>query len=443
MEGTLLKTGQSLRSDLGTSCVVREFLGGGGQGEVYRSSWGGRDVALKWYFRAQATGEQAAALELLVARGAPDGRFLWPLDLVRHRDVGGFGYLMPLRHAALRSINDIMKRRAEPSFRALATAGFELADSFLNLHTRGLCYRDISFGNVFLDPDTGHVAICDNDNVAVNGTATTGVLGTPRFMAPEIVRGEASPSTSTDLFSLAVLLFYLFMMHHPLEGQRESAIRCLDLPAMNRLYGQEPLFVFDPRDPRNRPDPRYHQNALLFWPLYPGWFRELFERSFTEGLVDPLHGRVRESEWRSATLALRDSLVYCAACGAENAAEDPEHPLTCWSCGSRVSMPLRLELERKTVYLNSDTRIYPWHVRRDPSFDFSRPVGEVGQNPQHPRLCGLRNTSETPWVATFPDGTLRDVPPERSVRLSPGVRINFGESEGVLRGAPEAPGVSA
>ena len=106
-------------------------------------------------------------------------------------------------------------------------------------------------------------------------------------------------------------------------------------------------------------------------------------------------------------------------------------------------MPLRLELERKTVYLNSDTRIYPWHVRRDPSFDFSRPVGEVGQNPQHPRLWGLRNTSETPWAATFPDGTLRDVPPERSVRLSPGVRINFGESEGVLRGAPEAPGVSA
>lgn len=437
MDGSLLTTGQTLLSELGIPCTVREFLGGGGQGEVYRSTWDGRDVALKWYFRAQATEDQAAALRLLIARGAPDERFLWPLDLVRHKGIGGFGYLMPLREPTCRSINDIMRRRAEPSFRALATAGFQLADSFLNLHARGLCYRDISFGNVFLDPDTGHVRICDNDNVAVNGTGSAGVLGTPRFMAPEIVRGEASPSTQTDLFSLSVLLFYLFMMHHPLEGKRESAIRCLDLPAMNRLYGEDPLFVFDPRDPRNRPDPRYHNNALVFWPLYPAWFQGLFTRSFTEGIADPLHGRVRESEWRGAILTLRDSLVYCGSCGAEAIVSGPTDPLTCWSCGAPVAKPLRLELERKTVYLNHDTRLYPWHLRRDPVFDFAHPLGEVNRNPQDPRLWGLRNRSSTPWIATFADGSMRDILPDRSARLAPGVRIHFGEVEGIVRASED------
>ena len=39
-------------------------------------------------------------------------------------------------------------------------------------------------------------------------------------MAPEIVRGEALPSTATDLYSLSVLLFYLLMVSHPLEGLR-------------------------------------------------------------------------------------------------------------------------------------------------------------------------------------------------------------------------------
>lgn len=117
-----------------------------------------------------------------------------------------------------------MKRRVEPTFRALATAGFELADGFFQLHAKGLCYRDISFGNVFFHPETGRVAICDNDNVSVDGAGTSGVLGTPRFMAPEIVRGEAEPSTQTDLFSLSVLLFHIFMVHHPLEGKREAAI---------------------------------------------------------------------------------------------------------------------------------------------------------------------------------------------------------------------------
>jgi hypothetical protein len=59
------------------------------------------------------------------------------------------------------------------------------------------------------------------------------------------------PSTQTDLFSLAVLLFYMFVMHHPLEGRKELAIKCLDLPAMKKLYGTEPLFIFDPSDDSN------------------------------------------------------------------------------------------------------------------------------------------------------------------------------------------------
>src|SRR5581483_632859 len=164
----------------------------------------------------------------LVKQGPPNDRFLWPIELAETGEpatVPGFGYVMPLREARYRGIIDLMKRRVEPSFRALATAGLELAHSYLQLHARGLCYRDISFGNVFFDPESGEVLICDNDNVAVDGQASAGVLGTPRFMAPEVVRGEALPSTQTDLFSLAVLLFYLFMVHHPLEGAREAAIR--------------------------------------------------------------------------------------------------------------------------------------------------------------------------------------------------------------------------
>ncbi len=49
------------------------------------------------------------------------------------------------------------------------------------------------------------------------------------LIAPEVVRGEAVPSTQTDLFSLAVLLFYLFHVHHPPEGSREVAIGGFDL----------------------------------------------------------------------------------------------------------------------------------------------------------------------------------------------------------------------
>ena len=295
----------------GTACRVAAFLGGGNQGEVYRAELvdgagagaGGAAVALKWYLPGAATAEQRTAIEALVRSGPPDRRFLWPLELAEAPGVPGFGYVMPLREARYKGIVDLMKRRVEPTFRALTTAGLHLADSYLQLHARGLCYRDISFGNVFFDPDSGDVLICDTDNVGVDGASKGGVLGTPRFMAPEVVRGDALPSTQTDLFSLAVLLFYMLTVSHPLEGAREAAIKCLDLPAMTRLYGTEPLFVFDPRDDANRPVPSVHDNALAFWPLYPRFLRDLFTRAFTEGMADPQNGRMRGGRDRAAPQA--------------------------------------------------------------------------------------------------------------------------------------------
>ena len=92
------------------------------------------------------------------------------------------------------------------------TAAAELASAFHELHAKGLAYCDISWGNVFLDPKSGEVLVCDNDNVDVDGAATATVLGTPRFMAPEIVRGEVGPSVRTDRFSLAVLLFQMLFI---------------------------------------------------------------------------------------------------------------------------------------------------------------------------------------------------------------------------------------
>src|SRR5205807_1017258 len=144
--------------------------------------------------------------------GPPSDRFLWPLELAGCDDLPGFGYLMELRENRFKGIVDMMAGRVEPSFTALASAGFELADSYLLLHSKGLCYRDISFGNVFLDPHSGEVRICDNDNVDVDGQPGE-IGGTPRFMAPELVRGDQTPSIKTDRYSLAVLLFYLFMIH--------------------------------------------------------------------------------------------------------------------------------------------------------------------------------------------------------------------------------------
>ncbi len=434
----ILKDGQTVQTVTSKMpCTAEKFLGGGGQGEVYRADLGGQKVALKWYFPAQATPQQRVALEILIKKGPPTDKFLWPMELTESSEVRGFGYIMPLRGPQYKSIVDLMKRQAEPTFRALATAGLEMANSFLDLHAMGLCYRDISFGNVFFEPNSGEALICDNDNVAVDGETESGVLGTPRFMAPEIVRGEARPSMQTDLYSLAVLLFYMLMVHHPLEGKRESSIKCLDLPAMNKLYGTDPLFIYDPNDDSNRPVAGFHDNVLAFWPLYPQFVRDLFVKAFTDGLKDPMT-RVRESEWRAAMVRMRDAIIYCPKCGSENfySAEKLKatgNPGACWACNATLVVPPRIRINDAIVMLNWDTKLYPHHIDNSRLYDFSKPVAEVNQHPSDPSVWGLRNLADEKWVITTDEGAILDVEPGRNVRLAVGTKVNFGKKEGEIR----------
>jgi eukaryotic-like serine/threonine-protein kinase len=405
---------------------------------VYAAILAGHSLALKWYFPHAATQRQKACLENLAKKGPPSKQFLWPIELASAANVPGFGYLMPLRDSHFRGIVELMKGRIDPSFRALATAGFELAHSFLQLHSKGLCYRDISFGNLFIDPPSGEILICDNDNVVVDGDAGGGVLGTPRFMAPEVVRGEALPGTQSDLFSLAVLLFYLFLLHHPLEGRREHEIHSFDLPAMMQLYGTEPVFVFHPHDHTNQPVPGYHDNALAFWPIYPQFLRDLFTRAFTAGIEDPAHGRVREGEWRAAMIRLRDAILYCAQCGAENFYDSGRFGASpaagCWSCGAGLRLPYRIRIGRAVLVLNHDTLLFPHHVDEQRQYDFSSPVAAVSRHPSHPDRWGLTNLSAEPWsFQTAADPSPAEVSPGRTVALATGTRINFGRSEGEIR----------
>jgi len=445
MQNMLGQVGTVVGRSSGESYKVGTLLGEGGQGEVYVASAGGKDLALKWYLPESATAAQRLALDWLTKLDAPNATFLWPLEVVEAPGVEGFGYLMPLRPERFKSLFDLMKCRIAPTFRALFTAGITLVDSYWQLHSKGLCYCDISFGNVFFDPATGDVLICDNDNVTVDRKTDGRVPGTPRFMAPEIVIGAADPSSDTDRFSLAVLLFYMLHVHHPLEGARELDIRCLDVPAQRWLYGEEPIFVFDPDNAANRPVAGSQDNAELYWNLYPRSLQDLFTRTFTRGLRDAREGRVRETEWRDELVRARDGIFYCAHCASENfykpEAFDAAGRLAqaCRHCKEPLRLPVRLRYEEShephVVLLNHDTRLYPHHLMGAAKrFDFSAPLAEVTRHPSDPARWGLKNLSTNSWLFTPREADAAiEVAPGRTAALVDGARIHFGPVAGVIR----------
>jgi eukaryotic-like serine/threonine-protein kinase len=428
----------------GVEVYVHRLLGEGGQGVVFAVGEAhGNQFALKWYHRQFADRMQWNTLKALVRIGPPDNRFLWPIDLAvlpdflmparRGEAPGPFGYVMAIREPRFRELSEHLKRRVAPNFRELAAAGLQLADSFLQLHTKGLCYRDISYSNVFLDPLTGDVRICDNDNVGVDGD-DSGIGGTPWFMAPEVVRQEAQPSTKTDRYSLAVLLFMMFMIHHPLIGARELTVPFLDEDHQRLLMGHEPVFIFDPQNESNRPVPGEHDNALIFWPVYPEFLRQLLTRSFTEGLTDPVHGRVTEAEWRGALARLRDLIAECPNCGQQNFYDVSRRaPWTCCRCGNGLAPPLRLVVGHADVVLDGGAKLYPHHLVPRLRYDYSTVLAEVTAHEVYDVL-GLTNLSSEPWSYTPVEGHTGKVPPGATLRLAVGTTINFGAVSGEVKG---------
>jgi len=426
MEGTL-KIGTVLKSESNIEYKIVKLLGNGGQGEVYEVSSGRKHYALKWYFKKSATANQKRILEKLIERGTPDSTFLWPQDLVVSETEELFGYIMPLRPKEYKGIEDMMMRNAEPSFYSLCKAAFNLTKGYQTLHREGYQYSDISFGNVFLNPDTGDVLICDNDNVLPNGMKGMGVYGTPRFMAPEIVVGKARPSRNTDLHSLAVLLFYMFMLGHPLEGKKEAQIKCMDINAMKLLYGTEPVFVFDPNDKSNRPVKGYQDNVLIYWDIYPSALKELFIQSFTIGLTQP-GSRVTENKWLEVIANMISGIVSCPKCGCEVIYDEDkennglEH--ACWGCGSSVKMPSKIFIGKNKILIGLGAKLYSHHINND--YDMEHEVGEVVANPNNPNILGIKNKSGKVWTYIMSDGKNLPVGPEKTAGIARGAQIDFG-----------------
>ena len=433
MDG-LLKSGTILTSESGNKYVVKKLLGAGGQGEVYDVENGGKHYALKWYYKKTATIMQKNILENLVAKGKPDNSFLWPEDMIYKSAGEPFGYIMQLRPSNFKSIVDLMKRKAEPSFYTLCKAAYNVTKGYQKLHEMGYSYRDISFGNLFFDPDTGEVLICDNDNVSVNGKDDSSVYGTPRFMAPEIVLGKAKPSRNTDLFSLAVLLFYMFMLNHPLEGRLEAEIKCMDIHAMNKLYGTNPVFIFDPNDKSNRPVRGYQENAIIYWDLYPENLKALFVQAFTVGISSP-NRRVTENKWLETFANLMIGLINCPKCGAEVFYDEKKEQMgvthICWGCQSSVVVPAKIAIGKNNVLLLADTKLYAHHIYNN--YDMDTVVGSVVQNPKNPNLWGIRNEDKVNWTYEKADGTQIPVAQGRSAAIAAGAKIHFGQCTGEFK----------
>ncbi|HEY1556118.1 MAG TPA: serine/threonine-protein kinase [Kofleriaceae bacterium] len=201
-------------------------IGRGGMGEVWRAQDRAlrREVALK--ILSPEYGRHPAAI-------ARFEREIQATSEVSHRNVirihdwgvtddGVWYYAMDLLHGA--DLFGVVKQVGAMPAELVVNLGTGVAAGLAEAHRRGVVHRDIKPGNMFVEAPDGEpvrIQLLDFGIARVESdselTQPGAVMGTPGFMAPEVLAG-APGGVAADVYGLAAALFYALTGTNPLDA---------------------------------------------------------------------------------------------------------------------------------------------------------------------------------------------------------------------------------
>ncbi len=232
---------------------IRRKIGTGGQADVYLAV----DTAL----------QRKVALKVFASRASPlldEARVIATLDhpnIVRvyHVEPRGEQRYMAIEYLDGGSIEQLVKRSGPlPPARALRFA-LAMAEGLKHAHNLGIVHRDIKPKNLLVSRE-GQLKIADFGFAChIDSGGSDGIRGTPKYMPPEIWRGE-KPTVRSDIYSAGGCLAYMATGRAPWEEQTVAKMRRAHL---ERELEEQPDSVAPPvwqlvrrcmdKDPQNRP----------------------------------------------------------------------------------------------------------------------------------------------------------------------------------------------
>lgn len=218
---------------IGSRYTAHQVLGRGSAGTVWLGDGPEGPVAIK------LLREDLASDQDLVGRFVQERTALLSLDhphIVGIRDLvvdgSDLALVMDLvRGTDLRSRLERERRLAPEAAVAIAA---DVADGLAAAHAAGVVHRDVKPENVLLDsaaptgPGGAPPALLTDFGIArlvdtPRRTRATRIIGTPDYLAPEIIEG-LPPRASVDIYALATVLYELLAGFTPFGGGHPGAV---------------------------------------------------------------------------------------------------------------------------------------------------------------------------------------------------------------------------
>ena len=200
-----------------------------------------------------------------------------------------------------------------------------------HLHFTGVLYRDLKPEKVLVD-QSGYPKLVDFGAAKQVQGRTFTVLGTPHYMAPEVLQGQGY-GEAADLWSLGVLIYELLCGDVPFGSDQEDPLqvyesvlhRPLQFPVLQKKNSLARSFL----DALLQKNPAFRPSASQL--KQHGWLAELdWECLQLKQLVPPFLPRLRslDAEVRSARMEARDlqvTLDLQNLANLEDPAPAPQH----------------------------------------------------------------------------------------------------------------------
>jgi serine/threonine protein kinase len=132
-----------------------------------------------------------------------------------------------LEYVQGQSLEELLAQSGPLPVDDVVTLGTQIAQGLAAAHQKGLVHRDVKPANVLLEKDTRRVLLTDFGLARAVDDASLSrqgeICGTPHYMAPEQVCGEAVDHRA-DLFSLGSVLYYLCTGELPYSAPTSMAV---------------------------------------------------------------------------------------------------------------------------------------------------------------------------------------------------------------------------